>query len=220
MECKTKTWLQDIHNNVFYLLACFESTCSHPFCKKNSTSSRSEYTWFPNGPPLHQLPVPKPDIERPYGGNCTECKGMYSGHYLKPQQSLASNSKCVEPPSSVIMKAFKAGNINLQELSREVMLPQEVKIWLDHLQTVADNRKRGAEKAAQTRQKKLAACKSHDRSNNQESDMYLCGVCGGVYREETEEVEKWIGCDKCDLVSLGVCTNIFRTFFVFRLYDF
>ena len=51
------------------------------------------------------------------------------------------------------------------------MLPvEEVRIWLDNLETVSSNRKKGAEKAAETRRKKKSA------------SVCICGVCGMAYR--------------------------------------
>ena len=36
----------------------------------------------------------------------------------------------------------------------------------------------------------------------------LCGMCGGVYEEETEEEELWISCDICFRWFHGVCVDI------------
>lgn len=63
------------------------------------------------------------------------------------------------------------------------MPPEEVEIWLTHLQTIQTNRKRGAAKAAVTR--------SHQQKT-----------------VDTDEVEHWIGCDKCTNWSHCECVGI------------
>ena len=73
------------------------------------------------------------------------------------------------------------------EIAKKVLLPtEEVNIWLKHLETVSNNRKKGAQKAAQTRKAKTT-------STEQEPIVY-CGECGEMYEEETEEVQNWIAC--------------------------
>ena len=78
-------------------------------------------------------------------------------------------------------------------------------MWLEHLKTVTSNRKRGAEKGAKTRRDKI---KRKDESIQLESELYYCGICNGAYQEETEHVEKWIGCDKCEAWFHWSCVNI------------
>ena len=58
-------------------------------------------------------------------------------------------------------------------------------MWFDHLKTIQDNRKRGAEKAAMTRRLKKAKEKH-----------FFC-ICGEEYLDLTDEVQNWIGCDSC-----------------------
>jgi len=73
------------------------------------------------------------------------------------------------------------------------------------LQQVRKNRKRGAAKAAATRrlrrQAKLHAAESMEVTEDSVSDIQaaavLCGVCGEVYEDVTDEVENWVGCENC-----------------------
>lgn len=56
-------------------------------------------------------------------------------------------------------------------------------MWFEHLQTISDNRKRGAAKAAVTRQlKKL-------------KEKCFFFIFGEEYLSLTDEVQNWIGCD-------------------------
>ena len=84
----------------------------------------------------------------------------------------------------------------IKALAKSVLLPEEeVKIWVDHLETVAANRKRGAAKAAATR-----------RARKQQHCH--CGVCGQEFMGETEEVEHWIQCDHCLLWYHWNCAGV------------
>ena len=194
---------------IYFLLACFKPGCPHGLCRRLVGSSRNDFCWFSNGPPLLQLPLPVVDPARPWGGSsCTECKGHCAGHYLKPEQSLVLRSEPSEPPSSVILQAYKTNTIdNVEELARKVLLPtEEVQLWIQHLETVASNRRRGASKGAKTRRQKAA--KNRAESNQLESELYYCRVCNGTYQEETEEVENWIACDKCETWFHWVCVDV------------
>ena len=189
---------------IYYLLACFKPACSHGLCQKLTGSSRSDFHWFPSGPPLTLLPLPVADPERPWGGlTCSECKGFCAGHYLKPENALTCSSEASDPPSVVVAQAFKSKSINsVDELARKVLLtPEQVQMWITHHETVAANRKRGAEKGAETRRQKAAR-------STRLVDSYACGVCNGSYQEETVEVENWIGCDSCDAWFHWACVNI------------
>lgn len=192
---------------IYYLLCCFKRSCTHGLCQRLAGSARSDFHWFLNGPALTQIPLPVADPQRPWGGtSCTECKGHCCGHYLKPEQSLTSSIKWSDPPSTIILKASKtnSGDIDHEELSKSVLLPtNDVELWLSHLETVANNRRLGAEKAAKTRREK-----SGTQTNEQSDDLYSCVVCGGVYETETEEIENWIGCDTCDSWFHWTCVNI------------
>ena len=81
---------------------------------------------------------------------------------------------------------------------------------MEHLHTVAHNRRRGAQKAAATRRaKKLSAIGApadNTHSEHTSIDSAHCRSCGRQYKEETEEEEEfWIGCDKCNLWFYSSC---------------
>ena len=88
-----------------------------------------------------------------------------TGHYLKPDQlvELAKNGDVVpsnKHPSQVIVDAFKQHKgipseaAKVSELAAQVLLhPDEVQMWLKHLQSASENKKEGARKAAQKRRK-------------------------------------------------------------------
>ena len=44
-------------------------------------------------------------------------------------------------------------------------------------------------------------------SDDDDNEEY-CGVCGTLYEEETDEIEKWIACDDCGTWYHWECTNI------------
>ena len=63
-----------------------------------------------------------------------------------------------------------------------------MQIWLQHLQTVVENRCRGAHKAAATRQAKKALEASHTVEEGPKGDNEcFCGDCGCAYPDETDE---------------------------------
>lgn len=89
----------------------------------------------------------------------------------------------------------------------EKTLPvSEVWLWLEHLQTVDTNRKRGATKAALAKKKVESIEATH--SLEPETSVYKCGVCQAVFQEETEEEELWVGCESCARWFHAVCVNI------------
>ena len=63
-----------------------------------------------------------------------------------------------QPPSSILKQQFSDidfNNVTDEQSAKSVLLPvDEVKVWFHHLQTVLTNRKRGATKAAATREAK------------------------------------------------------------------
>ena len=72
-----------------------------------------------------------------------------------------SNPTFSPPPSGVIENAFKSKTaVDPDSLAKETLLPREVTLWLEHLKLVAENRKRGAEKAAQSRRAKKQVSES------------------------------------------------------------
>ena len=177
-----------------------------------------ECTWYPGGPPLTHLPLPLPDPDRPWGSpSCTTCKGFCAGHYRSSVPTDTTDSVALSatshPPSSKLKELFNKlqgrpiTDQFVHDAAKKVLLPpEEVRIWLEHLSTVLQNRRRGAAKAAVTRKARKAqsTCVSDlqgaaDPStvSDLEASCY-CGGCGKEYQDETEDVEVWIGCDMCE----------------------
>ena len=79
----------------------------------------------------------------------------------------------------------------MKHLSETVSLLsiEDTKIWLDHLQTVLNNRKQA---------RKLALLDSDAQSDLNYEQNY-CGSCGKEYVDEAETPELWIACDLCDV---------------------
>ena len=184
----------------FFLVCCFKKDCPHPLCQSQHLKNM---TWFPAGPKLHYIPFPIPDPLRPWGNpGCDTCKGFCAGHYLKPEEALASDIPAMKkPPSSMLTDFFISlcGNTPttnvLEDIAKKNSLPvNEVQMWLEHLKTIDQNRKHGAAKAAETRRKRCT------------KENYRCGFCGAPYESETE-VELWIACDKCSAWFHCVCVG-------------
>ena len=194
---------------IYFLRCCLDSTCIHPLCSRLAGSDLSKYEWFPGGPSVTAIPIPIGDPTRPWNGTCSDCKHFCAGHYLKPQEALQRGDATTfnPPPSAVIMEASKSGNLSdsdVERLARRVLLPvEDVKIWLQHLKTVSENRRKGAQKAAETRRLKKA---SQDTQTS--PDLYYCGVCDEVYLEEADEEQDWIACDSCDTWYHWKCVQI------------
>ena len=114
-------------------------------------------------------------------------------HFLKPELCLQStDGTMAKPPSHTLKEAFRELNgrelsdEDIRRLSKSTLLPpDEVVVWIEHLQTIQNNRRRGAEKAAATRQQKKANEKHYFR------------ICSEEYTDLTYEVQHWIGCDTC-----------------------
>ena len=138
---------------VFFLLPCYESGCPSPSMPERKARAR---------PPISYLPFPVPDMKRSWGSEgCDRCTRFCSGHYLKPEEAYLQRSQCVsEPPSQILLKLHKSVEGSVPEKTvlakaKEVQLSMsEVKFWLQHLDTIQENRKKGAQKALETRRKK------------------------------------------------------------------
>ena len=127
--------------------------------------------------------------------------------------------KC-SPPSEIILAEYdkqRKRNVSVQEIpdncvqdiaKQTLLSPEEVTMWLSHLNTIAENRKKGAEKAAETRRKKKAASRQpRDLPNGDDSEV--CDVCKlEDPAEEGEEIVPWVCCDGCSLWSHIVCVGI------------
>lgn len=81
------------------------------------------------------------------------------------------------------------------------------------MQTILNNRQKGAQKAAETRrvkrQKSLAAVQCSAGMNDKEE--WYCGVCKGLWETETAEEESWIECSMCLLWFHYKCEQITTT---------
>ena len=86
---------------------------------------------------------------------------------------------------------------------KESTLASDVNFWMEHLQTIHQNRQEGARKVAETRQKKKAVV----ANKNQATECH-CGICNYLYEEETDEEEIWIACDQCQLWFHVGCVNL------------
>lgn len=170
------------------------------------------------GPPISHLPLPDP--QRPWRNqSCPTCNGFCAGHYSSvlvdttDQDALRHVPK---PPSTVLKQLFtQLGGSPVMEnfiedAARSVNLStEETKIWFDHLDTIVQNRRRGAAKAAVTRQakkvqaqqstSKQSSQKRHEKQRSDQTDEdSFCGKCGKEYSSTpTCTGEFWIGCDLC-----------------------
>ena len=100
---------------------------------------------------MNSVPLPIPDPARPWGSTCKGCedKGLIAchGHFLSPADRATTStlSPMAKPPSLIIKEAFKenegkASPNVFNTLARNCLLPEsEVKMWWEHLSTVADN---------------------------------------------------------------------------------
>ena len=188
---------------IFFLRCCYHPDCPHPVCRGGKPDKSLQ--WYADGPSIDFFPVPVPDPSRPYGASsCPDCKQTCSGHYLKPDENLQNIQEALvkaSNPPSVVIKEFLQSNRSpsesqLRTLARSVLLPvQDVKLWVEHLETVAKNRKRGAAKAAATRKAKRQQC-------------CKCGICGQEYMDETDDVQYWIQCDNCNVWYHWDCAGV------------
>ena len=134
---------------IFLLICCYKENCTHPLCKEGKPNS--VHTWYPGGPPLCYLPLPRPDLDRLWGNpSCPTCKGFCAGHYkcsvfTNTTDSVALNATS-PPPSNVLKDKFNELHGRpitdefVQSAAKEVLLTQEeVSIWLDHLNTILRN---------------------------------------------------------------------------------
>ena len=141
---------------------------------------KGDTKWFENGLPLTYLPVPIPDPERPWGGECQACWNICTGHYLEPQQHAefikekGLTQSMFKPPSAIIKEEYyesvkegkKFSDGKLLEVARKTLLGiEELKMHVEHLKVAAERRKEGAKKAASTRKAKGVATKQNNKAN-------------------------------------------------------
>jgi len=129
--------------------------------------NKEQSCWYEGGPPLTYFPLPVPDPAKPWGSDCSSCKGRCPGHYMKPQQAWLHvqehGNKDVQsdPPSVILQDAFnetvKSGTDilddkgRIENLAKETHLTvDETVMWLNH-QVIRARRIKGAQKAAAKR---------------------------------------------------------------------
>lgn len=135
---------------------------------------------------------------------------------VTPEKMFQSNNTPMIRPPSVMLKDFfaslqgsKPTDEMLQTIAEETLLPiTEVQLWLEHLNTIFVNRKRGATKAALSRKQRSRGEVNAHTQEAETREVYRCGVCKAVFQEETEEEELWVGCESCDRWFHAVCVNI------------
>ena len=200
---------------VFFLICCYKKGCTHELCQAGEPVE--PITWYPGGPTIHHLPFPILDEDRPWGNTqCTSCKGFCAGHYkilTIDVTAKAEKKKIIQPPSIVLKRLLPkilSHEMSIKEAAKSVLIPEEdCKIWIEHIKTVVENRKRGAKKAALTRsrkEKKGSECVS-DASD--EISTY-CGTCGEEFGESDDVTEIWIACDLCNAWYHCSCEGLRR----------
>ena len=170
---------------------------------------KEDFHWFDGGPPLSFVPVPVADPNRSWGGICSTCTGHCNGHYLQFPNNTTGR-KCF-PPRDIIEDAFKTlerpdgvfREESVEELARANLLStDDVKMWLEHLESVEQRRLCGARRAQTTRMAKKQAAEQRvqtvnmvtvpadsDGDDEAEDDFCLC---------HQGEYGKMIGCDNAE----------------------
>ena len=73
---------------VFMLTPCFQNICLHKICQNQESGQKYDLKWSPNGLSLDYFPLPIPDPKRPWGGQCSSCKGKCAGHFLNQVENF------------------------------------------------------------------------------------------------------------------------------------
>ena len=104
---------------------------------------------------------------------CDRCKGLCTGHYLKPNDhaefvARSGTEKCVfVPPKDQLESAAKLRfekneewtQADYENIAKSVLLSTEdARIWVEHVGLTSERRKAGAKKAAETRARKRQDC--------------------------------------------------------------
>ena len=97
--------------------------------------NKEQSCWYQGGPPLTYFPLPVPDPAKPWGGDCSSCKGQCPCHYMKLQQAWLHvqehGKKDVQsdPPSVILQDAFnetvKSGTDILEDRAQIENLAKE-----------------------------------------------------------------------------------------------
>ena len=119
--------------------------------------------WFPGGLSFSLFHYPVANETRK-GPGCENCGDECSGHYftdLTIYINLYSQAKAIrsQPPRSDSLRLqqeeWKFFGLRYPKPARKCLLPpEEVKLWLEHLHQVAENRMKGAEKARVSHQRR------------------------------------------------------------------
>ena len=136
--------------------------CPHPVCINGQ--SNSQPVWFKGVLPFLSL---YQDPKTKWGSKCDTCVGTCSGRYLSPEDNIKwvkenGSDSCVQPPQKVIGEYFKKRNVvvmdnTIKHLAEKTLLSEaDVKMWIEHLETIKIRRKEGARKAVETKRKKMA----------------------------------------------------------------
>jgi len=216
---------------LFYLLCsnCKAPNCPHAICQGGR---RGEVpAWYEGGPTVSYLPLPIPDTSRPWGSSCSDCKGCCYGHFLKPVEALTSTHKPMsEPPSVILGTAFKklkgkaASDSDVEKLARRTLLPpDEVRLWFSHLETVSDNRKRGAQKAAETRRLRKGAAGTWWAAVGIWCMLLWCLPWNSTLSTQTQ-CRSGSDCDACDrwyhFTCVGLTSELWRMFLNLNPFSF
>ncbi len=162
-------------NYVFILLPCFTENCPHNVCKQDPR----QWLWFEGGPSLPILPLPIPDVERPWGGSCKTCTSFCTGHYL-PTEKVAKYVKdhgveaCAKPPS-VVVKCFVQNNPNPSEDQIE-LLAKECLLSVSDTQYLVEHRRAIEQRKILRKSKKTQTQKDNEMSGKRQTLFRWCCV--------------------------------------------
>lgn len=208
-DIRNRHMVKNLPPYLFFLKCCFERDCPHPVCQSGESVA---LRWYPGGPTVDFLPFPFPDPKRSYGGSCDTCKSFCCGHYITKLINITNPQEVksiVMPPSVVLKESFASlkqevtdiADVECPDLAKKVLLSEEeTKIWLNHLENIAQNRKRGAAKAALTRQTRK------NKVNRDSGSKTYCGTCKVDYNKSKSHF--WICCDLCEQWYTAVHVNI------------
>ena len=119
---------------------------------------------------------------------CKTCKSLCAGHFKPPEPfdvTIDTTTDHFQPPSAVLKELFhnSVGSITNDSVKNAAKLvqlpPTETHFWFEHLQTVVDNRLRGAAKAAASRRARAKKNnKSAKQAHPEAEGRYFCATCG------------------------------------------
>ena len=137
---------------VCMLVPCFQKGCPHLKCQAGE--DQVGLKWFPNGSSVEYFPIPIPDPNRPWGADCSTCKGTSAGHFLRPDdhqvhyRNYGREGMMAKPASKILGDAHK----KLLVVKKTLLPTDHVQMWLEHLGEEHKNRVEGAERAAAKKQ--------------------------------------------------------------------